>query len=192
MIEELFINTESSGETFFLSGASNFRYDIYPEYKANRKGKPKPKWLEALRYYLVTDYGAEVTEGYEADDALGIAAGPGKVICSIDKDLLQIPGVHFNIVKKELTIVNPIEGLRTFYKQLVLGDLADNVPGFDGTPRTKPTIFIKAIYERLDDAIDEREMFDIVEEIYEDDLDRNANLLYIWRKENDKWVRPTQ
>ena len=80
----------------FLSGESNFRYDIYPEYKANRK-QEKPRWLQECREYLVTEWGTKITEGYEADDALGIAATPNSIIASDDKDLLQIAGKHYNI-----------------------------------------------------------------------------------------------
>lgn len=57
----------------FLSGSNNFRHTIYPEYKANRKDMVDPRWRAACKEYLVTDWNAEITDGYEADDALGIA-----------------------------------------------------------------------------------------------------------------------
>jgi 5'-3' exonuclease len=56
----------------YLSGGSNFRKEIDPEYKANRKDKPKPKWLERCREHLVTNWDCIITDGIEADDALGM------------------------------------------------------------------------------------------------------------------------
>lgn len=66
--------TGASSCEAFLSGADNFRYQIYPEYKANRRDKIKPVYLEAAREYLITTWGAKIVNGYEADDAIGIRA----------------------------------------------------------------------------------------------------------------------
>ena len=65
----------TGAETFrgFLSGSGNFRHEIYPEYKANRKDMVEPRWRKACKEYLVREWDAEVTDGYEADDAMGIA-----------------------------------------------------------------------------------------------------------------------
>jgi 5'-3' exonuclease len=88
----------------FLVVVSNFRYDIYPEYKANRKDMQRPKWLQVVREHLVTDWKATVTDGIEADDAMGIAQctehDGDSMICSIDKDMLMIPGHHYNFVNR--------------------------------------------------------------------------------------------
>lgn len=64
----------TGADTFrvFLSGSNNFRHEIYPEYKANRKDMIDPRWRKACKEYLVREWDAEVTDGYEADDALGI------------------------------------------------------------------------------------------------------------------------
>ena len=48
---------------------SNFRFDYYPEYKANRIQK-KPTHYHLLRDFLINMHGAEVVYGQEADDAL--------------------------------------------------------------------------------------------------------------------------
>src|SRR5690348_10130516 len=70
------------------SDKSNYRFDLYPAYKANRKA-PKPVWYMELRSHLITEYKAMMVFKMEADDYLGIQATkhPGSVICSIDKDL---------------------------------------------------------------------------------------------------------
>ena len=33
----------------FLTGSTNFRNDIYSEYKANRRDMARPKWLQQVR-----------------------------------------------------------------------------------------------------------------------------------------------
>jgi 5'-3' exonuclease len=51
------------------------------------------------------------------------------IIVSIDKDFMQVPGWHYNFVKKVKKQVTPEEGLRFFYKQILMGDSADNIKG---------------------------------------------------------------
>lgn len=110
---------------------SNFRFKIYPEYKANRKA-PKPYWYKELRAFLEFDYAAKPIYGMEADDALGIAQNAGSVICTIDKDLDQIPGKHYDFVKDVQYEVSEENALRFFYYQLLVGDSTDNIPGCKG------------------------------------------------------------
>src|SRR3972149_6921862 len=94
MLHNTYLALRCSFSYIFVSGENNFRYDIYPEYKANRKGKPDPKWLQDCREYLVTHFKAEITDGYEADDAMGIAntifPQGSAVIATVDKDLQQV------------------------------------------------------------------------------------------------------
>ncbi len=118
----------------FLTGSNNFRYNYYPEYKANRKDSKKPEWLEDCRMYLVTKWHAEVSDGCEADDLMSIeqTKNPNEtIICTIDKDLLQVPGRHYNFVKSEFKTISPIEGRFNFYWQFIMGDVSDNILGFD-------------------------------------------------------------
>lgn len=181
----------------FLSGSSNFRYDLFPDYKANRKTVVRPRWLQCVREFLLIEWDADMTDGYEADDALGIKStelqliGLKPTICSLDKDLLQIPGLHYNWVKEILETITSHTALVNFYSQLLLGDKSDNIPGFDGVSRIKPTIFLKNRIDHLLTLKTELEMYTEVASIYEDNLERNAQLLYIWRKDPDKWQPPT-
>lgn len=192
-MEQILAETGASEYLLFLSGGENFRKTLYPLYKANREGKPRPPALEPCREYLVLEWSARVTDGIEADDALGIAQTEETTICSIDKDLLQVPGRHYNFVKKEMYEISPIEALRIFYKQLLLGDRSDNVPGYDGMPRQEPTKIIKGWYKEIDACNYESTMYPIVREAYQGDEERIrliGNLLYVQRKENDKWMLP--
>ena len=128
---------------------SNYRYELYPDYKANRK-QPKPKHYDFLRSYLVEERGATVVFGMEADDRLGIEQSERTVICSIDKDLDQIPGKHFNFVKGLLYDVTPVEGLRCFYRQLLTGDATDNIPGIYGIGPKKSEAILNGFTEEVD------------------------------------------
>lgn len=110
---------------------SNFRHQIYPEYKANRKA-PKPIHYQLLRDWLVNAHGAITAVEQEADDVMADKQTADTVICSIDKDLDQIPGEHYDFVKDVRYSVTPERGLRFFYFQLLTGDRVDNVPGIEG------------------------------------------------------------
>jgi hypothetical protein len=100
-------------------------------YKGNRKGVARPEHYKALRVMLEGE-GAYVAEGCEADDVLGhwsTEYAGDCVICSVDKDLLMLPGLHFNYGKQIYTEVTPEQGLLTFYRQLIGGDATDNIQG---------------------------------------------------------------
>lgn len=123
-----------------------------------------------------------------------------QVICvSNDKDLLQLPGWHYNFVNKTMTLVSPLDGLRTFYKQLILGDKTDNIPGFDGKLRSECPKFIGKLQEPIDEMTEEIDMYNHVFSVYfdwqgNDDIEtimhRNAQLLYILKEEDKFWTPP--
>jgi 5'-3' exonuclease len=122
------LGTEDYEVFLTSSDKSNYRFKLYDKYKANRKSE-KPLHYSDLRDHLMAEHAAEMIFGEEADDALGIAQTKDTVICSIDKDLDQIPGNHYNFVKRLSYYVSEAEGLKFFYFQLLRGDPADNIPG---------------------------------------------------------------
>ena len=73
LVHRIIAETNATEWQLFLTGSDNFRYKINPEYKANRKDAKRPKWLQQIREHLVMNWGASVTDGIEADDAMGIA-----------------------------------------------------------------------------------------------------------------------
>ena len=144
MIETILEETKANQFECWLSDSAenNFRYKIFPAYKGNRT-QPRPKHYDLIKEHLLTEWSARFAHGMEADDALGFRQdqGPieyggqdefGTVICSIDKDLLQVPGLHYNFVKKEWIEVTSWEGLKWFYKQILIGDVSDNIKGCKG------------------------------------------------------------
>ena len=187
LMSDILFLTEAKDYKVFLTGRNNFRKEIYPEYKANRKDKPKPQHLQGIRDFLIHQWMAVVAEGCEADDLLGIHQTETTVICSIDKDLLQVPGMHYNWVRSEYYNQTESGGLRSFYNQLLQGDRGDNIPGITGIGPKKAERFLEGVTE-------EQEMFDICLDLYKGDIDtmvRNGKLLWIWRKFGGTW-NPTK
>jgi 5'-3' exonuclease len=203
-IERIMYETGSSSQECYLTGSNNFRYDINPAYKADRKDKPKPRWLQDVREHLVTGWGARVSDGNEADDEMGISqcASESSVICTNDKDLLMIPGEHFNPVTGVHQIVSPHMGMQNFYFQMIMGDTSDNIFGFDGKKRSKVPKFLEPTISMLMEMQTEQDMYNYVYDLYEQhtpdyvDYDArtylkiNGQCLWIWRKSNDVWEEP--
>jgi len=137
-LKTLINNTKSNNYIGFLTGKSNYRYSIYPEYKANRKGKPKPQHLSALRDYAINQYGFIVSEGVEADDMLAIAhtvlinSEYKPIIVTSDKDLSTNPCTIYNLFKDEYNEVSEYHAWYKLNYQLVVGDTVDNVKGISG------------------------------------------------------------
>lgn len=192
LVTRILADTNATSQHLFLSGNNNFRYALFPDYKKHRRDKPKPRHLEAVREHLVLNWNADIVDGYEADDALGMEQmqkAVQTVICSIDKDLLQIPGKHYNFVKQQLVEISELEGWYNFYIQLLTGDAADGIPGCPGIGKVKaPRILgeCKTPWEMFSSVA---KQYNMAGQSYEFML-LNAQLLYIWRKENDCYIPP--
>lgn len=191
LVERIINAVGASSYTLYLSGDNNFRKEIDPKYKANRKDVPKPKWLIDCKEFLVKEWQAKVTDVIEADDALGIAQREDTFICSIDKDLLQIPGMHYNFVKDEEYYITEKEGLKNFWTQMVVGDVADNVTGIRGLGPKKTAKILDPIEHEDIDELDKL-YHDVVYSLYDDHnrFTSNAKLLWILRNEGEIWSPP--
>lgn len=127
--------------TVLLSGPGNFRDTLatIKPYKGNRDDAYKPQHYQAIRDYLCNRWDARIIEGHEADDECSILAwmdynsagpeGPRSVVCTIDKDLDQIPVPHYDYAKKVYYEVDKEEGDYIFHKQTLCGDATDNIQG---------------------------------------------------------------
>lgn len=193
-VELIQASTETEKYRCFLTSTdhSNYRYTLYPGYKANRK-QPKPNHYDLIRQHLQDKHKAEIVYNMEADDALGINQQKDTVIASIDKDLNQIPGWHYNFVNDNLYQVTPLGGLRFFYKQLLTGDKTDNISGI-------PRIGTKTADHLLQECRSEEEMFRVVVNQYKrafrDNwykyLINNGQLLKIKQKEDEPLWEPDE
>lgn len=198
----------------YLTGKGNFREQVAVShvYKGNRK-KEKPRWYKHIKDYLYYMHRTELVEGMEADDgmAMNLVRNPNSILCSIDKDLLQVPGWHYSWAthnREELPLRKvdswgklEIQGKKLYgegtmflYAQALLGDSTDNIIGAKGYGPVKT-------YNTLKDCKTEKELYDAVYEVYfqeilEDDpnyqpedvgkveerLHENMNLLYMIRE----------
>ena len=126
----------------FIGGKGNFRYKIFPEYKANRKDTVKSPLLPYIKEYMIEELKAIESHGGEADDYIidGISECSGNcVVSSIDKDVLyHSPNIPlydyrgYNDVLGEFKSISTKESRLARATQLVTGDSTDGVPGAKG------------------------------------------------------------
>ena len=182
---------------------NNFRDNLIPDsspiwvgqkhvgYKANRSGSEKPYHWRALRDWLLTMPYTEVTVDEEADDRVSREMLADHVGASNDKDLDNTPGWHYNFIKKERYYVSENQAIRNFYRQALMGDSVDNIPGLKGigpakaegilgpalTPRDLERRVIGAFQEKL--GITESESYARLSEV--------GLLLWMRREEGEMW-----
>ena len=168
----------------YITGKGNYRNElaVTEPYKGNRKDAKRPVHYQAIRTHLQR-LGAELVEGSEADDAVATeATKTGGWIVSIDKDLDQVAGWHYNFVKHEEYYVTEEEGLRNLFTQVLTGDRTDNIIGLKG-------IGPKKAEKLLQDCKTEREYYDACLKAYDGNqlrVDENLNLLWLRREPNQK------
>lgn len=189
-MRQLLQETNAKEFVAYLSGGSNFRKLLCPDYKANRT-QPDPRWLQDCKEFLLTEWSAKMMEFYEADDLLGINQTQDSIIVSLDKDLKMIPGEHYSWEIKtvkwtkpaEFTSVTEEQGIRTFYTQMLVGDRTDNVIGIAGLGPVKSKKYLSS-------AETEQDLFDLVYNKY-DDPQRflmNGVCLWICQEEGVTWA----
>lgn len=122
----------------FITGPTNFRYEVLPTYKHNRKDIERPILLGMLKEYVLENHPCKITSKVEADDACTItmSKNPKKyILAHIDKDLNQVEGTHYNWRDDVIYEVTKEEGIRMFFKQVLTGDSTD---GYAGCPLIGP------------------------------------------------------
>ena len=191
ILEQTVLFPDPDDYQVYLTGSGNFRHDIAKShvYKGNRKEADKPIHLSHVRQYLIDNHRAIVSNGEEADDLIAIEAtrlGPSTIVASIDKDMLQIPCRHYNFNKNLWTDVGEWDGLKFFYKQILMGDAADNIIGLYKVGPVRAD-------KMLDGCRTEQDLYDRCVAAYSGDKDRvieNARLLWLRRFEGQIWQPP--
>ena len=200
------IENRTGGELkLYLTGKTNYRNEIATirPYKGNRTALHKPVHYAALREFLL-ELGATMVEGREADDQVAIDAPLYRqwddvIIASVDKDLRQVPGRLYNWGKDAFEDISAQDGLVTFYRQCLTGDVTDNIVGCYKCGETRAGGLV-------DETQNEQEMYDACLEEFErsrklrgcpyahlsasDALLETARLVYLQRREDELWQPP--
>lgn len=192
VLENVNVNFPNADEIkLYLTGGGNYRDKVSTTkiYKGNRDPTHKPEYYDEIREYLITYHGAQVVDGREADDQLGIEQWKTKdkssCIVTIDKDLDCIPGWHYNWVRKEMYYQTLADANRTFWTQVLTGDSTDNIQGLPKVGPKKAEKLLASsdgtwadLYQRVRDAY---------ESYYKEDADailhEMATLTWIQREE---------
>jgi hypothetical protein len=157
----------------YLTRGKTFRYEIAKSkpYKGTRV--PHYPWhFDNLTAYLEHAHPSSIVTGIEADDAMALdhIEREDTIICSRDKDLMQVPGWHYSWELGNQPSFGPIliedpgelwwsgdqgksrkllgTGVKWFYAQMIMGDRDDNIPGIPGAGAV-------AAFEALDDLDDD-------------------------------------
>ncbi len=136
----------------------NFRLEIDPTYKWKRPGHTgRPANYNAVREGLSDAILSKTLPRLEADDVMGIIQtapassgirksllrGGETIIISVDKDMLQVPGLHYNPVTKRRSVVEKVDGDHLHMVQTLMGDAVDNYDGVPGIGIKKAEAILK-------------------------------------------------
>ncbi|WP_422023401.1 hypothetical protein [Pyruvatibacter mobilis] len=150
--------TYADDVVYCFSDARNWRKELNPTYKANRKKVRKPVGYLEFIASIMEERPSYQRPALEADDIMGIiATHPGiipgtKVIASFDKDMQQVPGLLWD--SSELREVSPEQSQLYHMAQTLSGDAVDNYPGCPGIGSSradeivkKPTVLTPYLHE---------------------------------------------
>lgn len=147
-LEQLIEMTSADDLIFTFSSDNNFRKEVLPTYKSNRKGVRKPVCYKGLKEWVEDEYNTIAMPNLEGDDVLGILATNGSiegetVIVSEDKDMQTVPGLLFR--NNEMSCISEKEADYFHLYQTLVGD---NTDGYKGCPGIGP----KTASRLLDEA----------------------------------------
>ncbi len=185
MIEKIKKTTGADRAYLCFSDKRNFRKHINPSYKSNRIGKFKPGMIQSLKTYLGQRYPTIIKPWLEADDILGIMSErltsekTDFIICSTDKDMRQLKGLHYNWQHETFKSYTERERLESFYYQVLVGDSCD---GYGGCPKVgdkKAQMHLNNV-----DIMDEYEVWSMIVSCYESmgqtEVDAMLNARMAW------------
>lgn len=201
----------SSGKLFntvvFFTKPDGSRYrdkfNNKTKYKENRAGGPSPVFMDEMRQYIRENFVANESPSslYEADDAISwwgwhtYVNGNPSIICGVDKDLNQIPGYHLDYGNWNSYSLDVDAANYYFFKQLLTGDVADNIPGIKGIGPKKAEKLLGA-GNNADEWWDitlaayTKHYVDATPEELSDMLYERGNKLWIQRYEGQTWYPP--
>lgn len=126
----------------YLGQGKTFRHELYPEYKSNRMSE-KPFHYNTIKKYLVYNLGFNIVHNVESDDMISLRAKELKeyVICHIDSDLNQIPGLHYNFRERYHYTMKEEDCIKLLYKSILKGG-HNNIKGIKGIGDKKAEVIL--------------------------------------------------
>ena len=201
MVNRIVEGSKADTYTVLLSRKGNYREKVatLQPYKGNRRNQRKPDNYDDITEYLIDYHHGWFVDGEEADDQLGIrCVKDDHTIATIDKDLDNVPGWHFNWQKDSLYYVTPLAAMHNFYVQLLTGDSVDNIPGLYKLTGKRAT---KKVKDPVFDCHSAEEAYAHVFTTYLASCDESpetvkawltelGQLLWIRHEENQMWTPP--
>ena len=180
-------------EIFLSSDWENFRKNLYPVYKSNRKGKESPPFMSELKAEVLTWDNSRGSPAGEADDYLLIRAaeldeqGKPWIIATVDKDLKTYPGLFYNLRSHQIDKVGERRAYTFMLQQFVMGDSVDGIKGLNGWGPVKtagiinPYHGLEENFKKTKEVWLENNKTNNTQEAYNE----TANLAFIRRRKND-------
>jgi len=137
---------------FFFTSPNNFRTKVAKRSEYKKRNNSKPYHYKNIKAYLKGTYEHVEFDGLEADDSMAIhqcsvGLDGTTIICTRDKDLRQVPGLHYGWELGQQPSFGPAyvqgygqialddkrelrgTGSKFFLAQCIMGDPVDTVPG---------------------------------------------------------------
>ena len=113
------------------SDKTNFRYDIFPDYKKSRDDSEKtPQFLKLRKWCHKKGI---IHKGFEADDVVSHYVSKGAVGITSDKDMLKgVFGIWYDTYHQCWVNRTQEECDRFVMLQTIMGDSGDDIVGIDG------------------------------------------------------------
>lgn len=144
-IANILATADVEQSVFYLTGKHNFRNFIAKTAPYKERAGNKPFHYKNILATLKAEYNCESVEGLEADDLIALNLKDGIAI-SRDKDIRQVPGIHYSWELPNQPAIGPHKcdefgslelkgskllgyGDKYLMSQILTGDSVDSIPG---------------------------------------------------------------
>ncbi len=175
----------------FLTKGRCYRYSVDPQYKARRRNTKsrRPVIFPALQEYLMQRWDFIFMPEVEADDLVAYHSYNTErktIICSPDKDVLyQCVGMHYNYRTAEFIHTSPEDALKFLWKQVLMGDATDGIPGLKGVGEKTSDNWLEGRTKSFESFALKKyvEQFGMTEGIFK--FNQTFRLVYLLRTDDD-------
>lgn len=197
---------------FFFTSPTNFRYDIAKRVEYKKRNNKKPYHYKNIKAFLKGTYDWIESAGLEADDSMAIyqcahGLDGTTIICTRDKDLRQVPGLHYGWELGEQPSFGPQYvsgygdihlddkqnlrgwGSKFFLAQCIMGDSVDTIPGLKRGAGPKAALKIVGNTQTYAEGL--QAVLEAYRGVYGDNAEaellEQGQLLWMCRTPEDRW-----